>query len=59
MLKITRAANGQVSFKLSGRMGAENVAELETLVSAEASGSPHRLGFERPDAGGSGRRQLS
>jgi len=38
MLKITRAANGQVSFKLSGRMGAENVAELETLVSAEASG---------------------
>jgi len=35
MLKITRAANGQVSFKLSGRMGAENVAELETLVSAE------------------------
>ena len=38
MLKITRAANGQVSFKLSGRMGAENVAELETLVSTEASG---------------------
>jgi anti-anti-sigma regulatory factor len=38
MLKITRAANGQVIFKLSGRMGAENVAELETLVSAEASG---------------------
>ena len=38
MLKITRAAYGQVSFKLSGRMGAENVAELETLVSAEASG---------------------
>src|SRR5258707_9949082 len=38
MLKITRAANGEVLFKLSGRMGAENVAELETLVSAEASG---------------------
>ena len=38
MLKITRAANRQVIFKLSGRMGAENVAELETLVSAETSG---------------------
>jgi anti-anti-sigma regulatory factor len=38
MLKITRAANGEVVFKLSGRMGAENVGELETLTSAEASG---------------------
>jgi hypothetical protein len=38
MLKITRAANGQVIFKLSGRMGAEDVSELETLVSAETSG---------------------
>jgi anti-anti-sigma regulatory factor len=38
MLKIMRAANGQVIFKLSGRMGAENVSELETLVSAETSG---------------------
>jgi anti-anti-sigma regulatory factor len=38
MLKITRAGNGEVVFKLSGRMGAENVGELETLISAEASG---------------------
>jgi len=38
MLKIERAANGEVVFKLSGRMGAENVSELETLISAEASG---------------------
>ncbi len=38
MLKITRAANGEVVFKLSGRMGAENIGELETLISAEASG---------------------
>ncbi len=36
MLKITRAANGEVVFKLSGRMGAENVGELERLFSAEA-----------------------
>jgi anti-anti-sigma regulatory factor len=38
MLKITRAANGEVVFKLSGRMDAENVSELEKLLSAEASG---------------------
>ena len=38
MLKITRAANGAVVFKLSGRMGAENIGELEKLISAEASG---------------------
>jgi hypothetical protein len=37
MLKITRAANGEVVFKLSGRMGAENIGELETLFSAETS----------------------
>ena len=40
MLKITRAANGETVFKLSGRMGAENVGELEKLFSAEA-GSRH------------------
>jgi anti-anti-sigma regulatory factor len=38
MLKITRAMNGEVVFKLSGRMDAENVSELESLFSAEASG---------------------
>jgi hypothetical protein len=27
-----------VVFKVSGRMGAENVRELETLISAEPSG---------------------
>ena len=36
MLKITRTANGEVVFRLSGRMGAENVGELERLFSAEA-----------------------
>ena len=36
MLKVTRAENGEVVFKLSGRMGAENVGELERLLSAEA-----------------------
>jgi anti-anti-sigma regulatory factor len=38
MLRITRTANGEVVFKLSGQMSAENIGELETLFSAEASG---------------------
>ena len=38
MLKITRAANGEVAIKLSGRMGAENLGELEKLISAELDG---------------------
>ena len=38
MLKITRVTNGEVVFKLSGRMDAENVSELEELFSAEESG---------------------
>jgi anti-anti-sigma regulatory factor len=38
MLKITRAANEEVVFTLSGRMGAENIGELEKLISAETSG---------------------
>ena len=38
MLKITRAANGEVVFKLSGQMDAENLTELETLMTSEADG---------------------
>ena len=38
MLKITRAANGEVVIKLSGRMDAENVGEFETLLRKEADG---------------------
>jgi hypothetical protein len=38
MLKITRAANGEMVIKLSGRMGAENLGELEKLISAESGG---------------------
>jgi len=40
MLKIKRAANGQVVFTLSGRMDAENVGELKTLFKSEAEGRP-------------------
>lgn len=38
MLRITRTANGEVVFKLSGQMSAENISELEALFSAEAIG---------------------
>ena len=38
MLKIRRAANGEVVFTLSGRMEAENLAELKTLFGSEAKG---------------------
>ncbi len=38
MLKITRGANGEVVFKLSGRMDAENIDELEAVIGVEASG---------------------
>ena len=38
MLRITRAVNGEVVIKLSGRMGTENLGELEKLVSAEVDG---------------------
>jgi anti-anti-sigma regulatory factor len=38
MLRITKSANGEVVFKLSGRIETENMAELEVLLSAEASG---------------------
>ena len=38
MLRIQRTANGEVVFKLSGRMDAENLAELKALLESEAKG---------------------
>jgi anti-anti-sigma regulatory factor len=35
VLKITRAANGEVVFRLSGRMDGENVAELKEIFGLE------------------------
>jgi anti-anti-sigma regulatory factor len=35
MLRITRKANGEVVFKVSGQLTAENVSEMETLIAAE------------------------
>ena len=38
MLKIQRVSNSRVVFTLSGRMDAENVAELKELIESEARG---------------------
>ncbi len=38
MLKIQRAANGEVLFTLSGRMSSENLAELSELFRSETKG---------------------
>lgn len=36
MLRIQKAANGEIVLALSGRMSWENVAEFETLLKSEA-----------------------
>jgi anti-anti-sigma regulatory factor len=38
MLRITRKANGEVVFKVSGQLNAENAAEMEALIAAESKG---------------------
>jgi anti-anti-sigma regulatory factor len=38
MLRITRNANGEVVFKVSGKLTGENVAEVEALIGAERNG---------------------
>ena len=38
MLRIQRSANGEVVFTLSGRLGEEHIAELETLIRSETNG---------------------
>jgi anti-anti-sigma regulatory factor len=35
MLRITRKANGEVVFKVSGQLTRENVADMEALLAAE------------------------
>ena len=35
MLKITRAESGATAFKVSGRMEAEDIPEVRTLISSE------------------------
>ncbi len=38
MLRITRKVNGQVVFRVSGQLTAENVTEMQTLIAAETKG---------------------
>lgn len=38
MLRISWEKNGDIEFTASGRMDAENVAQLKTLLSSEARG---------------------
>ena len=40
MLRIRKLTNGQVVFKLSGRMDRDAIAELETLIDLERNGRP-------------------
>lgn len=39
MLRIERKENGEVVFRVSGRLNAENVAEIRALIGAERRGS--------------------
>jgi hypothetical protein len=43
MFKVTRAADGEVIFSLSGRMDAEHLDELKKLFIAETRGRPISL----------------
>jgi hypothetical protein len=47
MLKIQRAANGEVVLTLIGRMAEENLAELKTLFLSESKG--RRIVFDLKD----------
>jgi anti-anti-sigma regulatory factor len=38
MFRIHRSANGEVVLTISGRLDAEHIAELETLIAAETKG---------------------
>ena len=47
MLRITRKANGEVVFRVSGQLTAENVSEMERLITAETKG--RRIVFDCTD----------
>ncbi len=38
MFRIHRSQNGEVVFSISGRLDAEHIAELETVIAAETKG---------------------
>jgi len=51
MLRITRKANGEVVFKVSGQLNAENVAEMQALIAAENKRQTNGLGVYRSEVG--------
>jgi len=46
MLRIQRSANGNVVFKLIGRLDGESIGELHTLFGTEEQGRPIILDLE-------------
>jgi ABC-type transporter Mla MlaB component len=46
MLRITRKANGEIVFKVSGQLDAENIAEIASVIGAEEKGSRIVLDLE-------------
>jgi len=46
MLKIRRSSAGEAVFTLSGRMNAENIGELESLLESEMAGRRVALDLE-------------
>jgi anti-anti-sigma regulatory factor len=39
MLRITKTGNGEVVFRVSGELDAENVVEIEAVIGAEKKGT--------------------
>jgi hypothetical protein len=48
MLRITWDTNGEIVFKVSGRLDAENVGDVKALFSSEANG--RRISRDEPPA---------
>jgi hypothetical protein len=47
MLRITRNANGEVAFEVSGQLNSKNVAEIGGVIEVEKKGS--RIVLDRTD----------
>jgi hypothetical protein len=47
MLKIQRAANGEVRFAVSGRLNEQNIADLDSVIESEEGG--HRIILDLKD----------
>jgi hypothetical protein len=50
MFRIHRSQTGEVVFIISGRINAEHIAELETLIGAEDRATANFIGHTKADA---------